>query len=235
MMPRSTSGCVVVTHTASITVTLTPVPCFSRLGWRQQEAVQTYAFLWTSFNWSDTKRIIYIKLRQLTYVCSRTLHIKLFFIVYSRKRRACDSFQTLLHLRQMTYICSRSVHITLRWPLYVLVLSILHSSLLFTVCSCERPPIHSQTLLHLHQMIYKYYMFSFTNDDVGLHVLGCRVDILGTNCTKILKVKMSGGWGGGGWESRFGFSTCNHVRGAARRLLLDKKIHFVVWSAFYCG
>ena len=30
-------------------------------------------------------------------------------------------------------------------------------------------------------------------DDVGLHVLGCRVDILGTNCTKLLKVKMSGG------------------------------------------
>ena len=30
-----------------------------------------------------------------------------------------------------------------------------------------------------------------------------------------------GGWGGG--DSRFGFSTCNHVRGAARRLLLDKK------------
>ena len=28
--------------------------------------------------------------------------------------------------------------------------------------------------------------------------------------------------GGGGGESRFGFSTCNHVRGAARRLLLDK-------------
>ena len=57
-------------------------------------------------------------------------------------------------------------------------------------------------------------------DDVGLHVLGCRVDILGTNCTKLLKVKMSGGGGG---ESRFGFSTCNHIRGAARRLLLDKK------------
>ena len=51
-----------------------------------------------------------------------------FFIVYSRKRRACDSFQILLHRRQMTYICSRSVHITLRWPLYVLVHSILHSS-----------------------------------------------------------------------------------------------------------
>ena len=35
------------------------------------------------------------------------------------------------------------------------------------------------------------------DDDVGLHVLGCRVDILGTNCTKLLKVKMSGGGGGG--------------------------------------
>ena len=57
------------------------------------------------------------------------------------------------------------------------------------------------------------------DDDVGLHVLGCRVDILGTNCKKLLKVKMSGGVGGG----RFGFSTCNHVRGAARLLLLDKK------------
>ena len=43
-----------------------------------------------------------------------------------------------------------------------------------------------------------------SNDDVGLHVLGCRVDILGTNCTKLLKVKMSrggGGGGGGGGES----------------------------------
>ena len=36
------------------------------------------------------------------------------------------------------------------------------------------------------------------DDDVGFHVLGCRVDILGTNCKKVLKVKMSGGGGGGG-------------------------------------
>ena len=46
-------------------------------------------------------------------------------------------------------------------------------------------------------------------------------------------------WGGGGEESRFGFSTCNHVRGAARRLLLDKKKkkkkHFVLWGTFHCG
>ena len=34
------------------------------------------------------------------------------------------------------------------------------------------------------------------DDDVGLYVLGCRVDILGTNCTKHLKVKMSGEGGG---------------------------------------
>ena len=34
------------------------------------------------------------------------------------------------------------------------------------------------------------------DDDVGLYVLGCRVDILGTNCTKLLKVKMRGGEGG---------------------------------------
>ena len=33
---------------------------------------------------------------------------------------------------------------------------------------------------------------------MGFHVLGCRVDILGTNCKKLLKLKMSGGWGGGG-------------------------------------
>ena len=32
-----------------------------------------------------------------------------------------------------------------------------------------------------------------------------------------------GGGGGGGRRGRFGFSTCNHVRGAARRLLLDEK------------
>ena len=37
----------------------------------------------------------------------------------------------------------------------------------------------------------------YADDDVGLHVLGCRVDILGTNCTKLLKVKMGGGEGGG--------------------------------------
>ena len=36
------------------------------------------------------------------------------------------------------------------------------------------------------------------DDDVGLYVFGCRVDILGTNCAKLLKVKMSGGEGGGG-------------------------------------
>ena len=36
---------------------------------------------------------------------------------------------------------------------------------------------------------------------MGLYVLGCRVDILGTNCTKLLKVKMSGGEGGGVRES----------------------------------
>ena len=34
------------------------------------------------------------------------------------------------------------------------------------------------------------------DDDVGLHDLGCRVDILGTNCKKLLQVKMWG-WGGG--------------------------------------
>ena len=67
------------------------------------------------------------------------------------------------------------------------------------------------------------------DDDVGLHVLGCRVDTLGTNYKKVLKVM-----GGGGGGSRFGFSTCNPVRGAARRLLLDKKyilslgVHFTV-------
>ena len=36
------------------------------------------------------------------------------------------------------------------------------------------------------------------DDDVGLHDLGCRVDILGTNCKKLLKVKMSVQGGGGG-------------------------------------
>ena len=39
---------------------------------------------------------------------------------------------------------------------------------------------------------------SIIDDDVGLHVLGCRVDILGTNCEKLLKLKMRGGGGGGG-------------------------------------
>ena len=72
------------------------------------------------------------------------------------------------------------------------------------------------------------------DDDVGLHVLGCRVDILGTNCKKCLKVKMRGGGGGGGGGSHFNFSTCNHIWGTARHLLLDKKdilslgVHFTV-------
>ena len=42
---------------------------------------------------------------------------------------------------------------------------------------------------------------SIDDDDVGLYVLRCRVDILGTNCTKLLKVKMSVGGGGGVRES----------------------------------
>ena len=36
------------------------------------------------------------------------------------------------------------------------------------------------------------------DDHVGRHVLGCRVDILGTNCKKLLKLKMSVVGGGGG-------------------------------------
>ena len=35
------------------------------------------------------------------------------------------------------------------------------------------------------------------DDDVGLNVLGCRADILGTNCNKLLKLKINGGGGGG--------------------------------------
>ena len=34
-------------------------------------------------------------------------------------------------------------------------------------------------------------------DDVGFYVLGCRVDRLGTNCNKLLKLKIGGGGGGG--------------------------------------
>ena len=51
----------------------------------------------------------------------------------------------------------------------------------------------------------------------GLSVLGCQVDILGlgTNCNKLLKLKIKGVGGR--------FSTSNHVGGAARRLLLVKK------------
>ena len=56
------------------------------------------------------------------------------------------------------------------------------------------------------------------DDDVGLNVLGCRADILGTNCNKLLKLKINRGWG---WD-RFTFSTCNHVQGVARRLLFIK-------------
>ena len=49
--------------------------------------------------------------------------------------------------------------------------------------------------------------------DVGLKYL-----LLGTNCNKLLKLKSNRGWG---WD-RFTFSTCNHVQGAARRLLFIK-------------
>ena len=36
------------------------------------------------------------------------------------------------------------------------------------------------------------------DDDVGLNVLSCWADILGTNCNKLLKLTISEGWGGGG-------------------------------------
>ena len=35
-------------------------------------------------------------------------------------------------------------------------------------------------------------------DDVGFYVLGCRADILGTNCNKLLKLKLCVCVGGGG-------------------------------------
>ena len=65
----------------------------------------------------------------------------------------------------------------------------------------------SALLLALHtglrtKVTHTSFLFFFVlyddDDDVGLYVLGCRVDILGTNCTKLLKVKMSGGGGGVG-------------------------------------
>ena len=63
---------------------------------------------------------------------------------------------------------------------------------------------------------------------MGLNVLRCQVDILGTHCNKLLKLKIK--WGGGG-GSRFSFSTWNHVGvgvGAERRLLLVKKIKMLL-------
>ena len=62
-------------------------------------------------------------------------------------------------------------------------------------------------------------------------LLLCRADILGTNCNKLLKLKINGwvcvcvcGRGGGGGVRCFSFS-CNRVWGArARHLLLVKKI-----------
>ena len=42
--------------------------------------------------------------------------------------------------------------------------------------------------------------YDVSADDVGFHVLGCRADILGTNCSKLLKLKISEGEGGGGGE-----------------------------------
>ena len=48
------------------------------------------------------------------------------------------------------------------------------------------------------------------DDDVGLNVLGCRADILRTNCNKLLKLRINGvGVGGGGGDGgRFSFVQC---------------------------
>ena len=39
---------------------------------------------------------------------------------------------------------------------------------------------------------------------MGLNVLGCRADILGTDCNTLLKLKINGGGGGGGGEGEEG-------------------------------
>ena len=36
------------------------------------------------------------------------------------------------------------------------------------------------------------------DDDIGLKVLGCRADILGTNCNRLIKLKINAWMGGGG-------------------------------------
>ena len=59
------------------------------------------------------------------------------------------------------------------------------------------------------------------DDDVRLNVLGCRADILGTNCNKLLKLRINGMGVGVGVASA-SHSACNYVRGAARCLLLVK-------------
>ena len=46
---------------------------------------------------------------------------------------------------------------------------------------------------------------------MGLHVLGCRVDILGTNCNKLLKLKMSGEGGRPGGGGGVGGGVINSV------------------------
>ena len=63
------------------------------------------------------------------------------------------------------------------------------------------------------------------------NVLGCRVDILGTNCKKLLKVRMSGGGGGGVALASVRVIMSGGQQGAYCWI----KNTFCRWGAFYCG
>ena len=75
------------------------------------------------------------------------------------------------------------------------------------------------------------------DDDVGLHVLGCRVDILGTNCRKTLKSKDEWGAGGGGGRGVASASVRVTMSGGQHGAYcwIKKRRQFVVGDAFYCG
>ena len=59
---------------------------------------------------------------------------------------------------------------------------------------------YSTVLLSLCREIYRMSVWMCVcagYHDVGLNVLGCRVDILGTNCSKLLKLNINWRWGWG--------------------------------------
>ena len=81
------------------------------------------------------------------------------------------------------------------------------------IVTCSRyavpplPPSTNNTILSPRRIIPSWLTDDDDDDDddVGHHVFGCRADVLGTNCNKLLKLKINGG---GREGSHFSFTTC---------------------------